>query len=81
MAASSGSIASSNKFETSLGSEQQLSLEFDADISRLSIQVSNSSRFIVYRKSFNKSDEILQITGTSRLLYIFSNNTCDKLKN
>ena len=71
MAASCASISSSNKFEASLGSEQQLSLEFDTEISRLSIEVSNSSRFVVHRKSFNKSDEILQITGTSTLLYIF----------
>ena len=64
MAAASETFASSNKFEAALDNEHQLTLEFDADTSRLSIELANSSRFVVYYKSFNKVEEIRQTTGT-----------------
>ena len=61
MATSSASTSGSNKFEKSLGNEV-LSLEFDVDSSRLSIEVADSSRFVVHRKSITKT-EVVQITG------------------
>ena len=70
MASSSAcSTKGSNKFEASLTNEHHLTLEFDAVSSRLSIEVANSSRFVVHIKSITKTDQVVQITGALRIIF------------
>ena len=58
-------------FQATIGNDQQVILAFDAQSSRLSLEVAlSSSRFVVHRKSFANAEEVVNISGTGTSLTV-----------
>lgn len=61
MATANTALAKNSKF-IRLGNEQLQSLQLDADVTQLTIEVVNASRFVVSRRAISKPEEVRGIT-------------------
>lgn len=56
------SAAFSSPFKAPLGNDE-VSMEINNESSTLTIEVANASRFVVYRRSISKAEDVRYITG------------------